>query len=910
MVNVYGNARAVLGNFVDSDFLKRQAESDRKSLLLEALYYDGMRSRKAQIEQRAGSPKSIEWIWSTTFDTWLGGSASFFWITGRPGSGKSTLMKHLADSRKTLAGLKRSGDCEWVVIHHFFDFRAAKEVPNRVDGTLRSLLHQIVRSLPEAADNLDDCFFETTSIAFSLQQCLDMLCDIIGSNTKRLIAFIDVLDEHQGSAVELIDTIFALEDRVEIKICLASRPELIFERELFKFPHLTVQDYNHESIKLYTEMALTSARYGPWVQAIQALSDRIREKANGVFLWARLAVDELVQKVGEGQSQENLSQVLDAMPAEVEGLYQRILENIPQLLRTEAAILLSFVLDKSQEAYVRDLFAALEAVARHLKLGTVRVDSLEEDDCSRRILATLGSLLDLTDSDAKYAAGNIIAASFSQKLHPVKSPLTKATLMHETLSKFLNSSNFMKDHLPDAYQKRFAPSPWLQICAQEILWVTSEAEHTHKGSKQSLGEALGELWLQMGALKECWIADGHRANEQYMNELCDVLQPLAKWTPMLATALIDLPDTFVERGIEDINVQAAVDAALNSPLAIFHTSHCFSVTWEENLGCCMHTVECESIDREDIMGCCRLSVCVTDIHCTLIAELGHKCRIFVGLISHRLYECALEILISEQPFLYSAQYYFDLLWYYSIGDHMNDDGRAQLFQYLIACGARLMGQHLCLLIRDEPGILETGKLLYVIQSFPRLSTLSSRHPFCRVEERCEDCFLTRWAEMTPLHHDHFDNNLIIHCLKFTLSWALDYRSVNSVCSTSGTVLHTLLEHYLSRSRLYVTYHLYWPDPSMLLGTLIALSYTDLDPCIAGQRGTGLQAAEYYFDVLKAHETEDEKMSAHRDVLCFAAQAARDILQHYEDHGCWPQRDQMEDAMNKVEQQWKSLLRPR
>ncbi|KAK4170269.1 hypothetical protein QBC43DRAFT_197502, partial [Cladorrhinum sp. PSN259] len=43
-----------------------------------------------------------------------------FWIQGKPGSGKSVLMKYASKSNDTLALLKECHQGPWAVICHFF----------------------------------------------------------------------------------------------------------------------------------------------------------------------------------------------------------------------------------------------------------------------------------------------------------------------------------------------------------------------------------------------------------------------------------------------------------------------------------------------------------------------------------------------------------------------------------------------------------------------------------------------------------------------------------------------------------------------------------------------------------------------------------------------------------------------
>jgi len=71
-------------------------------------------------------------------------------------------MKHIASSKRTLNRLKRS-DQTWTVIQFFFDFRAGVELPNGMDGMLRTLLHELVKKVKDVVQDLQVPNMEQTA---------------------------------------------------------------------------------------------------------------------------------------------------------------------------------------------------------------------------------------------------------------------------------------------------------------------------------------------------------------------------------------------------------------------------------------------------------------------------------------------------------------------------------------------------------------------------------------------------------------------------------------------------------------------------------------------------------------------------------------------------------------------------
>lgn len=76
-------------------------------------------SSESPLISKDSTQNDRQWRYWDSFVDWLKSDLPVYWITGKPGSGKSTLMKFLISDSRTLAALK-----EWrkdaIIITHFF----------------------------------------------------------------------------------------------------------------------------------------------------------------------------------------------------------------------------------------------------------------------------------------------------------------------------------------------------------------------------------------------------------------------------------------------------------------------------------------------------------------------------------------------------------------------------------------------------------------------------------------------------------------------------------------------------------------------------------------------------------------------------------------------------------------------
>lgn len=271
---------------------------------------------------------------------WLSSSKGLYWISGKPGSGKSTLIDYLGHHNRTKLALQQYRPTEWIVLRFFFDFRGGKGVTNSFEGLLRSLLYQLVRVMPQVdVLGLDD---SEQSLRSALRRSLENV-------KKGVCILVDGLDEYEGSVLELIQFLKSLamkENSQEnsVKICVSSRPEPVPSQLLQHLPQLSMSDHNTSGIQAYCSLTLGEPE--PVVLEgldVSRISQTIAERAEGVFLWARFALDQLIQGHSSAETLEEILLRLHSIPSELEEVYDRMLRRMEPLAKKECMVMLQLV---------------------------------------------------------------------------------------------------------------------------------------------------------------------------------------------------------------------------------------------------------------------------------------------------------------------------------------------------------------------------------------------------------------------------------------------------------------------------------------------------------------------------------------------------------------------------------------
>ncbi|OKL60922.1 hypothetical protein UA08_03185 [Talaromyces atroroseus] len=325
--------------------------------ILDTLAFKGMYDREESVAK--AHKKTFEWIFGADgcqdpnkdgfrhdFAAWLETSdhGPIYWMTGKPGSGKSTLMKYLYEHPTTQTLLRKWAGVYPVSTAGFYSWASGSREQRSKSGLLRSLLYQLLSAnphlMPRAFPKLWHKIRTMTSkerIALHLEWDSDELLDAFrlyvdaASPELKTCLFIDGLDEFEEDHQALISFFQNLGHGKNVKMCLSSRPWDVFEVAFqatgpsVKLHEITKNDLYQYAADRLGESAIVRRVLKRDSQGTEALYQMTVERADGVFLWIKLALNDILKEFDPEFGVSGLKKKLDQLPTELEGLYEKFL---------------------------------------------------------------------------------------------------------------------------------------------------------------------------------------------------------------------------------------------------------------------------------------------------------------------------------------------------------------------------------------------------------------------------------------------------------------------------------------------------------------------------------------------------------------------------------------------------------
>ena len=302
------------------------------------------RHDKERIEETKGGllKESYRWILDNAhFRRWRDeGQSRLLWIKGDPGKGKTMLLCGIVNElKKSMAKTD--------LLSYFF-CQATDSRINNATAVLRGLVYLLVNQQPSLIshirkkhDHAGKTLFEDTNAWVALSEIFTSILQDLSLNSTYLI--IDALDECVADLPRLLKLIAQQSSASHAKWIVSSRYNPDIERTLrldgsraslsleLKENAKKVSDAVDAFIDhCVSDLALIN-QYDQYDKNLQEkVRNKLRGKANGTFLWVSLVTKEL-----QNVMSCDVLQVIDEVPSELTGVYQRMVQQIQGLPRRD-----------------------------------------------------------------------------------------------------------------------------------------------------------------------------------------------------------------------------------------------------------------------------------------------------------------------------------------------------------------------------------------------------------------------------------------------------------------------------------------------------------------------------------------------------------------------------------------------
>ncbi|KAF2795864.1 hypothetical protein K505DRAFT_373641 [Melanomma pulvis-pyrius CBS 109.77] len=560
--------------------------------ILKSLRFRSMKVRHAQIPE--AHKKTFEWAYTShktsdhsckqfKFAEWLRSGTGLYWISGKAGSGKSTLVKFLYDNPRTTCELRQWAGNNDIATAGFFFWNSGTEMQKSVEGLLQSLLFELFRKCPSLIPIATPTRWDERESYHSdpalwsqweLKGAFKLIQQQATINAKFCL-FIDGLDEYEGNHSDVIEILQGLAKSKDIKICVSSRPWNVFQ-ETFGQNHdcrLFLEELTKPDIELFVRDTLESNSHFLSLREMdtryQALVEEIVQKADGIFLWVFLIVRSLLQGLVNCDRISELQRRIRLLPSKLEEYFLQMLTSTDETYYDRAAESFDIALRASQPlslmaySYIDEEEPEF-AINVGIKPLTCREVLYRLRTMKRRLNARCNGLLEITNFDEDqnkrehYRRTIDDFWSSSTQLDDTEASelfmVYKVEFLHRTVKDFLNTKeiqNLVKSRIPNDFQplavvcrailaqiktlpveKKFYARHFKELVDDLIYYTQVSDSHSYRPELETLDELertlciLDSMWQIRGASaslnEDPTIKDLQKSFFEYMvrNGLC------------------------------------------------------------------------------------------------------------------------------------------------------------------------------------------------------------------------------------------------------------------------------------------------------------------------------------------------------------------------------------------------------
>lgn len=243
------------------------------------------------------------------------------WIKGKPGAGKSTMLKYLLKHHEVTAN-------NGLLVSFFFKARG-EGLERTVEGMYRALLYELIKNclpLQEKVEMNVREFYKKRGWPLELLKELFREAVLYNTRTSDLTCYIDALDECEEDDVR--DMLASFEAVAREAISLGLRFLVCFTSR--HYPNITIDhreeiiiddmEGHHDDISLYVQhrFKLYSSHQR------SALAKEISQRSSGIFLWVVIVVS-ILNRASDSGNIHQLRDRLLTIPTSLRELFDDIL---------------------------------------------------------------------------------------------------------------------------------------------------------------------------------------------------------------------------------------------------------------------------------------------------------------------------------------------------------------------------------------------------------------------------------------------------------------------------------------------------------------------------------------------------------------------------------------------------------
>ena len=459
-------------------------------------------------------------------------------------------MGYLVESEQTMKLMSKKSS-EVLLLHYFF-YDPGEPQEKTFGGLLHAIVHQLLVGFHAknraTLSQLYELLKPHLSSDLTLKKALPdrilvkILHELVAQCQEplRVCLFIDGFDECHGDHGEQMDILTELvrsssNETLTVRACIASRVETEIQFRLSNEPTLAIHKFTGKDISAFVSSKLRASwdLMGKLPDGTTALYDGnlvddVVEKADGVFVWVKVVVSLLAVGIEQEAETGDLYSLLADLPKDLEDLYSSILHKIDQKLWPDTINFLRLVQAHNSSGYwryralqinllaiscaIQDPMSAVTSKASYDSGFTINDASLPHNQCAqvkRRMQRSCRGLIEIGDAEDL--------------------PSARLTLLHRTVSEYLESSQRFKDML-EKVDKRSLRDPAVaeMTTLLRFLKCYPHYEPREPWRKDANGHSLIEYFFAAMSSAEQRTATSQSAYMEELDRVLSLINP--NWT--------------------------------------------------------------------------------------------------------------------------------------------------------------------------------------------------------------------------------------------------------------------------------------------------------------------------------------------------------------------------------------------